>query len=263
MRVGYIRSAKDTDNAFEMNSVLEYLARLPEAMTGMFFSIILDIRHIPMWFPCQLHRLLSVAGKLTIELAEGEAAVYMDNEFVSPAKLEMLNQILALNPEVQIAGKLPPHRYVQSTDLWQTVPLHYPLHWLCRMLILNVLPKWLRYLFKCCLKSGASCRQKSLNAISETNEKLDAAGLLYESYLQNMGRQLFYIAAASYITIYLAVVFLIIAILSLVFNFLHGSKKPAGGIRPWFGWEPRMKHYAIRPENKLIGISASRSCCGN
>jgi len=42
-----------------------------------------------------------------------------------------------------------------------------------------------------------------------------------------------------------------------VFNFLHGSKKPAGGIRPWFGWEPRMKHYAIRPENKLIGISAS------
>jgi len=25
-----------------------------------------------------------------------------------------------------------------------------------------------------------------LNAISETNEKLDAAGLLYESYLQNM-----------------------------------------------------------------------------
>jgi len=58
------------------------------------------------------NRLLSVAGKLTIELAEGEAAVYMDNEFVSPAKLEMLNQILALNPEVQIAGeKLPPHRY--------------------------------------------------------------------------------------------------------------------------------------------------------
>jgi len=48
MRVGYIRSAKDTDNAFEMNSVLEYLARLREAMTGMFFSIILDIRHIPM-----------------------------------------------------------------------------------------------------------------------------------------------------------------------------------------------------------------------
>jgi len=39
------------------------------------------------------NRLLSVAGKLTIELAEGEAAVYMDNEFVSPAKLEMLNQI--------------------------------------------------------------------------------------------------------------------------------------------------------------------------
>jgi len=63
------------------------------------------------------NRLLSVAGKLTIELAEGEAAVYMDNEFVSPAKLEMLNQILALNPEVQIAGKLRLTGTVQSTDL--------------------------------------------------------------------------------------------------------------------------------------------------
>jgi len=87
-------------------------------MTGMFFSIILDIRHIPCDFPVRLQPLLSVAGKLTIELAEGEAAVYMDNEFVSPAKLEMLNQILALNPEVQIAGEN--YRLtgtVQSTDL--------------------------------------------------------------------------------------------------------------------------------------------------
>jgi len=64
-----------------------------------------------------------------------------------------------------------------------------------------------------------------LNAISETNEKLDAAGLLYESYLQNMGRQLFYIAAASYITIYLAVVFLIIANTIIGVQFLTWQQK--------------------------------------
>jgi len=61
-----------------------------------------------------------------------------------------------------------------------------------------------------------------------------------------MGRQLFYIAAASYITIYLAVVFLIIANTIIGVQFLTWQQKPAGGIRPWFGWEPRMKHYAIR-----------------
>jgi len=106
MRVGYIRSAKDTDNAFEMNSVLEYLARLPGSDDRDVLLNNLGYQtYPPCDFPVRLHRLLSVAGKLTIELAEGEAAVYMDNEFVSPAKLEMLNQILALNPEVQIAGE--------------------------------------------------------------------------------------------------------------------------------------------------------------
>ena len=50
-----------------------------------------------------------------------------------------------------------------------------------------------------------------MQSISLVNEKLDAAGIQYESYLQNMGRQLFYMVAISYLTIYLAVIFLITA----------------------------------------------------
>jgi len=93
MRVGYIRSAKDTDNAFEMNSVLEYLARLPGSDDRDVLLNNLGYQTYPHVISLSgYNRLLSVAGKLTIELAEGEAAVYMDNEFVSPAKLEMLNQ---------------------------------------------------------------------------------------------------------------------------------------------------------------------------
>ena len=64
-----------------------------------------------------------------------------------------------------------------------------------------------------------------MSAISEMNEKLDAAGLDYESYLQNMGRQLFYIVAASYITIYLAVIFLIIANTITGVQFLMSQQK--------------------------------------
>ena len=40
-----------------------------------------------------------------------------------------------------------------------------------------------------------------MRAISDTNEKLNQTSLGYESYIQNMGRQLFYIISASYITI--------------------------------------------------------------
>jgi len=64
-----------------------------------------------------------------------------------------------------------------------------------------------------------------LNPEQVAGKSLFAAGLLYESYLQNMGRQLFYIAAASYITIYLAVVFLIIANTIIGVQFLTWQQK--------------------------------------
>ncbi len=63
-------------------------------------------------------------------------------------------------------------------------------------------------------------------AIPSLNEKLDAAGLPYGSYLQNMGRQLFYMVAASYITIYLAIIFLLIADTMIGVQFLTGQRKP-------------------------------------
>ena len=39
-----------------------------------------------------------------------------------------------------------------------------------------------------------------MTAYLDLNEKLDETGIEYESYLQNIGRQLFYTIASSYIT---------------------------------------------------------------
>ena len=47
----------------------------------------------------------------------------------------------------------------------------------------------------------------------------------YESYMNNMGRQLFYLVATSYVTIYLALVFLVIANTILGVQFLMNQKK--------------------------------------
>jgi len=102
----------------------------------------------------------------------------MDNEFVSPAKLEMLNQILALNPEVQIAGEN--YRLtgtVQSTDLVtdSSITLSFAL----------IVPdadfeRFTENDYDIYLNAVLNPEQVAgkslLNAISETNEKLDAAG---------------------------------------------------------------------------------------
>ena len=80
------------------------------------------------------------------------------------------------------------------------------------------------------LSSEATEGRSLLTAISALNEQLDAIGLKdigieYESYLQNMGRQLFYMVAASYITIYLAIIFLVVANTVMGVQFLMNQQK--------------------------------------
>ena len=64
-----------------------------------------------------------------------------------------------------------------------------------------------------------------MQAISEVNEKLNTTKINYESYLQNMGRELFYTVSASYTTIYLAVIFLIISNTVMGVQFLMHQQK--------------------------------------
>ena len=63
---------------------------------------------------------------------------------------------------------------------------------------------------------------------TDINAVLDKTDLDYESYLQNMGRQLFYLVAASYVTIYLALIFLVVANTILGVQFLMGQKRASG-----------------------------------
>lgn len=228
MRIGYIRLAEDYSNAFQMNSVMEYLAQMPESEDRNVLLNNFGYETYPHLISLSgYNRLLSIAGKPALELAEGEAAVYMDSEFVSPTKLEMLNQILALNPKVQIVEE----NYhltgtVQSTGLVtdRSITLSFAL----------IVPdaEFERFTendydiyLNAVLNPEQIAGKSLLNAISETNKKLDAAGLIYESYLQNMGRQLFYVVAASYITIYLAIIFLIIANTIIGVQFLTWQQK--------------------------------------
>ena len=64
-----------------------------------------------------------------------------------------------------------------------------------------------------------------MTAYLDLNEKLDEIDIEYESYLQNMGRQLFYTIESSYITLYLAIVFLVVANTIVGVQFLMSQQK--------------------------------------
>lgn len=64
-----------------------------------------------------------------------------------------------------------------------------------------------------------------LPAIMKMDERLVQAGLSYDSYLGGIGRNLFYTVASSYLSIYLGVLFLLIANTVLVLKYLIWQKK--------------------------------------
>jgi len=231
IKLGHIRTAEDRDTAFCMESVLSALEKLPESESRDVLLHNLGEAHWPYLISLSgYNRLLAVAGEPELVLGKGEAAVYMDQEAVTWQQKEMLDFIIGEKPEVWVDTAL-----YHLTGTVQTVNLVTDRS--IRLSFALILPD---NEFDCFAKGECSVYLNGvlnmesgknvslMEAISEMNGKLDRAGLKYESYLQNMGRQLFYMVAASYITIYLAIIFLIIANTVIGVQFLMGQIKSGG-----------------------------------
>ena len=179
------------------------------------------------------NRLLEAAGKPALTLEENEAAVYQDSDSASASGMAaLLNKILSDDPEVMLDGNaVNLTAEVQSVDLVTDRSI--------TLLFALILPdeQFFRYTngnyevyINGIMSQEAVSGGSLMNAISDLNARLDAAGLQnmgieYESYLQNMGRQLFYMVAASYITIYLAIIFLVAANTIMGVQFLMDQQK--------------------------------------
>lgn len=228
LQVGMCRTTDDRENRFQMESVME-------ALSGMTGSEEADILHNNLGYATNpylisqssYNRLLSAAGLPNMELGENEMAVYMDNEFVTYERAQIFNKILETNPEVYLGGT-PWHLAgkVQTTDIVtdRAVTLSFALIIPDEAFEYYTKGDYESYL-NGILDAGLVKEAGLMAAISEMNSKLRQTGLVYESYLQNMGRQLFYVVAASYITIYLAIIFLVIANTVIGVQFLMSQQK--------------------------------------
>lgn len=233
MRIGYVQTTKDYDNVFQMDSVMESLRNLTQSEDRDILLNNLSYADYPhLICLSDYNDLLKAAGKPALTLAENEAAVYQDTEFTNVSKMAMLNKIISSHPETILDGN-PVYLTgdIQSVDLVtdRSITLSFAL----------ILPdeQFLQYtngdyeVYINGIMSQDAARAGSLmNAISDMNARLDGIGLqdmgiVYESYLQNIGRQLFYVVAASYITIYLAIIFLVVANTIMGVQFLMNQQQ--------------------------------------
>lgn len=228
MKVGYIRTTEDYEHAFQMESILSALRELPPSEGTDVLLNNLGYATFPHLIALgSYNQLLTAANKPPLTLDVGEAAVYMDYEFTNAEQTRLLNHILEAEPEVQLDREtIRLTGEVQTTSLVtdRSITLSFAL----------ILPddRFEYYTRGTCefylngiLSEDTKAQGSLLSVIAGLNQKLNTTGLSYESYLQNMGRQLFYMVAASYITIYLAIIFLIIANTVIGVQFLMSQQK--------------------------------------
>lgn len=228
MKIGYIRTTKDFDNAFDMTSVMTALAEKKSSKERDTLQNNLSYATYPHLISLSgYNRLLSAANLPTLTLKANEAAVHMNAGFVTEARVKLLNSILEEKPAVQIDEKpfhlcAPLQTNSPVTD--RSITLSFAL----------ILPDDAFEFFtqgdydiylNGVLKNTDAKNAGLMSAISKMNQKLNQTGFFYESYLQNMGRQLFYMVAASYITIYLAIIFMIVSNTILGVQFLMSQQK--------------------------------------
>ena len=233
MRLGHIAAADEPENVFIMDAVMDLLRRMPSSKDRDILLNNLGYADYP-YIIClsDYNKMLELSGKPTLTLASNEAAVYQDMERSNTERVDMMNTVLAERPETELNGSpLYLTGEVQTTDVVtdRSISLSFALILPDEQFFYYTQGQYNVYvngILNTDVVNGAGL----MNAYSAINEQLDAlnvkgGSLEYESYLQNMGRQLFYMVAASYITSYLAIIFLVVANTIIGVQFLMNQQR--------------------------------------
>ncbi|WP_315081820.1 ABC transporter permease [uncultured Clostridium sp.] len=173
------------------------------------------------------NNILKLEGKDTIKLGKNQVALYNGLEFSDGSTAEILRSVLKEKVKVGIGNE----EYELVEQLCQdnivtdrSINISYGF-----ILSDDVFDRFTNgeysSYWNTTLKDDFVKDNGLMQAIRQVNELLNRTNLKYESYLQNMGRQLFYTVAASYTTIYLAIIFLIIANTVIGVQFLMQQQK--------------------------------------
>lgn len=228
MKLASSFESQNSEPVFEIDVILSALQQMPPSESRKLLLNNLQYEDYPYFISLDSYNeVLRASGKPALNLDDEEAAVYMDGESTYYAELELINQILQNNPQTRLYGK-PCYLTgeVQTADLVtdRSITLSFALILPEQVFEAYTQGDYSVYL-NGILDKKTTSKGGLITAMDHLNQTLDQTGLFYESYLQNIGRQLFYMVAASYITIYLAIIFLVIANTVISVQFLIGQQK--------------------------------------
>ncbi len=232
MKLGYIKM--EDDESYDVVNVDNVISALENIDASDDRDVLINnISYMTYPYLIQLsayNKVLSAAGKDPLELGKNELALYTD--FYTDYRGGMLNKVLAERPEVDIkgdeyflTGEIQTTKIVTDSSITLSFGLIVDDDTFARLtnddyeLYVNAV-----------LRKDIVEDKGLMKAIMDENDKLESVDFASvdadcESYLQNIGRSMFYTVAAGYITLYLAIVFLIIANTIIGVQFLMGQRK--------------------------------------
>lgn len=230
MRIGRVRTSTDYQNTVKFPALQRTVDALPVSDERQQLQYLLEAVGYPHLIALSgYNRLLAAAGLPELTLADDEAAVYCDSEVSLASRTALINRLIAEGSAITIDG-------APFTLVGQVQSVSVVTDRSITMLFALIVPDaafehytqgdydvYLDGVLAPSMTEGKSL----MNAIADMNALLNPLGLKYESYLQNLGRELFYIVAASYLTIYLAIIFLVVANTIIGVQFLMGQQKAA------------------------------------
>ena len=178
------------------------------------------------------NRLLEAAGEEPIQLKENELAVYMNSDYGFGAQ-PLLEEIIKESATEQtamgeIAGEpfylvpgLPMKDLVTDRSITIMSGLVVP----AAFFEAYTKPNSREIYWNFTMPEAIIAEKGLMVPMKEASELISKKGFTFESYLQNFGRQLFYIIAGSYTMLYLSFLFLIIGCTVLALHFLTQFKQ--------------------------------------
>lgn len=174
------------------------------------------------------NQILRISGKTEIKLNGNQVALYNDPEFANEDMTNLLERTFKKKVSVNINDKayeFIPNVYQDSIVTDRSITISYGLIIPDELYDKVVEKNDTASYWNATLKANYVKQEGLLHAFVNVNSILDTTHLKYESYLQNMSRSLFYTVAASYTTIYLAIIFMIISNTVMGTQFLIHQQK--------------------------------------
>jgi putative ABC transport system permease protein len=177
------------------------------------------------------NRLLEASGETPLALGKNEAVFYTNPDFIGSAQEDetsMLNKIFSKakstnTPLLSIDGQ--PFFFTSSVPM-KGLTADENIRIISALIVSDeVFEKYVdrdtcMVYWDFCIPEETANAEGLMKSIMYANHLLKPSGFAYESYLNNFGRQLFYVISGSYTSLYMGFMFLIIACALLSLQFL-------------------------------------------